>query len=359
VLHVRRRTDGGDAKDASWGFAVNIPRSATQPLESRLQDILTVDFIATTICPLLPELSHHRPSFQDVSASLVQNTGTGRITVEYQLGSQTVFGKLYTDDLGVHSYAVLQRLWDDEFGTNEEYRVCEPLAYLRDYRLLLTHKAPGVSLDSLAIGGEVAFARGLRGAARWLAKLHDCALRIGQPEALWVKFLKLGRSIAKTSHKGASQSEELIHMMATFERLAHNVSDRPIAVQTHGRFLPDHIFIDNGTVMVIDLDRSSPSDAAQDLAELLYSMRLRAFKLACDQTRSAVATALFLEEYTSHLPRHVNNLTFFWAYNILYSLSRFMRHHTPDEPVWQPMVTFAMNEFDEISSGTLPGCSFR
>jgi hypothetical protein len=338
---------------------VVISRSEKQPLESRLQDILTVDFIATTICPLLPELSHHRASFPDVSARVVQNTGTGRITVEYRLGGRTVFGKLYTDDLGVYSYSVLQRLWDHEFGNTEKYRVSEPLAYLPDYRLLLTHKAPGCSLDSLALDGDVAFASGLRGAARWLAKLHECALRIGRPEELWVKFFKLGRSIAKTSQKGVSQSEELITMMATLEKLAHNVSDRPLAVQTHGRFLPDHIFVDNGTVMVIDLDRSSPSDAAQDLAEFLFSMRLRAFKLACDQTRSAVATALFLEEYTSHLPRHVDNLTFFWAYNVLYSLSRFMRHHTPDEPAWQPMVTFAMNEFNDISSGTLPGCPIR
>src|SRR5262249_54004043 len=147
------------------------------------------------LCPLLPELSYCCAHLQDLRATVVQNTGTGRVTVQYQLGHHmTVFGKLYTDDLGVYSYAVLQRLWEREFGRDAGYRVSEPLSYLSEYRLLLTKEAPGINLESLASEGGSAFLNGMCKAARWLAKLHASSLRLGRPEELWVKFFKLGRS---------------------------------------------------------------------------------------------------------------------------------------------------------------------
>ena len=66
------------------------------------------------------------------------------------------------------------------------------------------------------------------------------------------------------------------------------------AVQTHGRFHYEHIFVNGGPVTVIDFDRSLPSDPAKDLAEFLSMLRVRAFKRMGTTATVDAATRLFL-----------------------------------------------------------------
>ena len=72
------------------------------------------------------------------------------------------------------------------------------------------------------------------------------------------------------------------------------------AVQTHGRFHYEHIFVNGGPVTVIDFDRSLPSDPAKDLAEFLSMLRVRAFK-RMGTTATVDAATRLPEEYLSHL----------------------------------------------------------
>src|SRR5256885_11981013 len=61
---------------------------------------------------------------------------------------------------------------------------------------------------------------------------------------------------------------------------------------------------------VIDLDRSRPSDPAQDLGEYIHRMRTKKYKASGGESRAEEATEAFLEEYGAKLPGNLINLPY-------------------------------------------------
>lgn len=324
---------------------------AREELSRRIKEVSRAEFISRHVLGSLPECSNSA-SPDECHVSIVQNDGTGAATILYEIpDGPHVFAKLYASDgtgaaHGAHSYAVLRALWADGCGRESGYRVSEPLAFLPEYNALFIRGAEGrLVADSQT---EAELVEGSRQAARWLVRMHRSRVRIGETRYPWEVYHKLMHRLAKAAANNPLMVDEMIEMADRFEELVRKL--RFGFVQAHGQFRHIHVFVSDECVTVIDLDRSRPSDPAQDLGEYVHRMRTKAFKATKGASRAEAATRVFLEEYSHSLPRNLANLPFYWSYHTLVSLWRYMKSDQPESPDWMKMLDFYKSEFENAVS---------
>jgi aminoglycoside phosphotransferase (APT) family kinase protein len=304
------------------------PRAGRQPS--------TVDSGADTITqyliPYLPALRDADRSARKCTATLVQNTGTGRVTVRYDLDPGTVvFAKKYADGLGAHSYRVQRAFWAGGFGKDSKFRVPEPVAFLPEQNLFLMREGQGAPLAALLGERSGEWKAGVREAARWLAAFHRSSLRVGDPEPDWdsLKTFRLATRLVKAAAARQSESTRLLDIMQGLkERFAALPDGRPV-VQTHGRFHHDHVFLSPEAVTVIDLDRSRPADPAKDVAEFVRVLRLAAFRAGVEEALTDEMTDAFLGEYLGVVPGAAAGLPHYWLSFVVLSYLGHLRKAVP------------------------------
>ena len=314
--------------------------------EERLADISRYDFVKRYVYGSLPELRETTIQPDEFQVLTIQNDGTGPATLEVRFRPPTrVFAKLYRDESGAHAYRVLRSLYDDGFGRNDRYEVCEPLSFDTAKNLLITRGAEGTSLDSyLSLDRNMAM-KGVREAAKWLAKLHSSPIRVGKVDDPWYMFSKLCSRISKVAVAHPQELHTVTPMLAKLEELEGGlVREEP--VQTHGQFRPVHVFLTDEKVTVVDLDRSRPSDPAKDLAEFIHRMRSEIFHRSYGMDYADRLTEAFLSEYSERRPSALN-LAFYQCFHILVSKCRKMTGTTKDEPGWERKNSFYASEFDK------------
>jgi aminoglycoside phosphotransferase (APT) family kinase protein len=296
----------------------------------------TVDSLAPTVMqhltPHLPVLPGGLPR-RECKATVVQNTGTGRVTIRYELDAATVvFAKRYADGLGAHSYRVQSAFWEGGFGRKSKFRVPEPLAFLPEQNLFLMRACPGAPLAALLGNGSGQWKAGVLDAARWLAAFHRSSLRVGDPEPEWdsLKTFRLATRLVKAAAARPSKRMLLLDLMQMLkERFAALPWARPV-VQTHGRFHHDHVFLSPDAVSVIDLDRSRPTDPAKDVAEFVRVMRLAAFRAGVDEALTDKMTDAFLAQYLALVPAAAAGLPHYWLSCLVLSYLGHLRKALPD-----------------------------
>lgn len=331
----------------------------TEALKIRAFEITRPEFIEHLVYPVACAESGRTRLSSDCQTSIVQDRGTGRITVSYRFGDEIlVFGKLYSDELGPHCFRVLKGLWEEVLGEGELYQVTKPLLYMPEYNFLLMSAAAGTPLMSLIGQDSPDLLAYVRQAARWLVRLHRAPLRLGRAESLWdsLKLFRVVRRLTKAAARVPHERKRLIEMVDALCRAGKQGPGQVPAVQTHGRFHYEHIFVNGGLVTVIDFDRSLPSDPAKDLAEFLSMLRVRTFKRTGTTATVDAATRLFLEEYLLHLPANSQNLTVHWGAFLLLNMFHYVKKYEPDNEAFERLMQFYVREFDAVLSGELiPG----
>lgn len=325
-------------------------------LAVRALEITRPEFIERVVYPVACAPSTRARLSSDCQASIVQDRGTGRLTVSYRFGDDIlVFGKLYSDELGPHSFQVLKGLWEEGLGEGALYQVTKPLLYMPANNFLLMSAAAGTPLMSLIGQDSAELLTSIRQAAQWLVRLHRVPIRVGRAESLWdsLKLFRVVRRLTKAAARVPHERKRLIEMVDALCRKGKQGPGQVPAVQTHGRFHYEHIFVNGGPVTVIDFDRSLPSDPAKDLAEFLSMLRVRAFKRTGTTTTVDAATRLFLEEYLSHLPGNSKNLTIHWGAFLLLNMFHYVKKYEPDNEAYERLIQFYVKEFDAVLSGEL------
>ncbi len=326
-------------------------------LGARASKITRPEFIEQVVYPAAREGAGRGGRPVDCKVTIVQDRGTGRITLNYAFDDGTlVFGKLYSDELVRHSFQVLNGLWRGGFGNDQPYQISQPLLYLPEDRLLLTKAVEGTPLASFVGRDCPELVPYVRQAAKWLVQLHSSSIYVGKEESLWqsLKLFKAIRRLAKAAAFVPDRKEMMIEMVnALCDRGKQSQATVP-AVQTHGRFHYEHILVNGSKTTVIDFDRSVPSDPAKDLAEFVSMLRLRTFKLTGSAEAADAPTRAFLGEYLSHLPENAANLAIHWGAFLLLTLFRHVRK--PDAQPSGRVVQFCQREFDSVLSGNpVPG----
>src|SRR2546428_12661988 len=143
------------------------------------------DFTGQGVYPAAREGAARCGPSVDCKVTIVQDRGTGRITLNYAFDDGTlVFGKLYSDELVRHSFQVLNGLWRGGFGNDQPYQVSQPLLYVPEHRLLLTKAVEGTPLTSFVGCDCPELVPYVRQAAKWLAPLAQTSMRGGRNGSL-------------------------------------------------------------------------------------------------------------------------------------------------------------------------------
>jgi hypothetical protein len=325
-------------------------------LELRATAIMQPSFVQKVVYPIVCRETASPRLSQDCQTAIVQNTGTGRITVGYRFGDDLmVFGKLYSDELGPHSVQVIESLWQGGFGNEAPYQVSQPLSYLPEYNLFLTRAAAGTPLMAFLGQDSPELLAYVRQAAQWLIRLHRTPLHMGRRDSLWdsLKLFRIVRRLTKAVARAPHMRKQLIDMVDRLCQKAQQNPDQVPTVQTHGRYHYEHIFANDTTVTLIDFDRSQPSDPAKDMAEFLSVLRLRTMKRTGSTDTAAAPTQVFLEEYLAHLPGYAENLATYWGAFLLLNMFHFVKKYKPDDAAFERMMQFYEEEFDTVLSGKL------
>jgi hypothetical protein len=326
--------------------------AARDELARRIEQVSRAEFIERYVTSTLPEYRGRATSAEGCQISIVQNDGTGAATIQYDINDSTrVFAKLYASDgtgaaHGAHSFQVLSALWNDGCGGDSRYRVSEPLGFYPEFNMLLIRGAEGTLVASAESDEELA--QGSREAARWVAQMHTSKVRVGETRYPWEVYHKLMHRLAKAAASNPERVDDLIEMADRFEELARKLKLH--FVQAHGQYRHIHVFVGDENVTVIDLDRSRPSDPAQDLGEYIHRMRTKRYKATNGESRAEEATQAFLEEYGAKLPGNLINLPYYWGYHNLVSMWRYMKSSTPADPKWDEMLEFYQSEFERAAS---------
>src|SRR5687768_16030634 len=206
-----------------------------EELGFRAFEITRPGFIERVVYPIACAPLARTKLSPDCQTSIVQDRGTGRITVSYCFGDEIlVFGKLYSDELGPHSFQVLKGLWEEGLGEGSPYQVTKPLSYMPEYNLLLMSAAAGIPLMSLIGQDSPEFLAYIRQAARWLVRLHRAPLRVGRAESLWdsLKLFRVVRRLTKAAARVPHERKRLIEMVDALCRAGKLGHGQVPAVQT-------------------------------------------------------------------------------------------------------------------------------
>ena len=322
-------------------------------LEARAREIMRPEFVDRVVYPAVGGTAR-RALPSDYDAAVVQNTGTGRVTIRYHFGPDlVVYGKLYSDELGPHCFRVMTRLWEDGFGADERYQVVEPLAYLPEHNMLLTRAADGVPLLTLVGQDSPEVLAHVRQAATWLVRLHRLPARLGPPDSLWysLKLFRLVRRLTKAVAMAPQERTRLTDMLEALCDKGKQGLCQPL-VQTHGRFHHEHVFVAGPKTTVLDFDRSHPADPAKDLGEFVSMLRLRTFKRTGSVAPAEASTRAFLDAYRTHLPWNLENLAIHWAAFLLLNMFHYVKKPAPDASARERMMQFYRRDLELALSGT-------
>jgi Ser/Thr protein kinase RdoA (MazF antagonist) len=246
----------------------------------------------------------------------LSDVGLGSPVIRYRIEhgdlrpATTLIAKWHEPDEGPALASLLQALWQNGFAA-ANLSIPEPLGDIPDRHILLQAEAVGEPLyNRLAALSERRAAdacamQGVRGAGRWLARLHalrDCALRARSPVE------DAAQSIDKAQRHCAELAARFPAFADRFRQLAQSIgprlADAPVQTfaPTHGDFHPKNVYIAGERVTVIDFDRFAYSRPERDLGYFIAQSMTMAYTAALRFEASAVWNAEFVAAYAAAAP---------------------------------------------------------
>jgi Phosphotransferase enzyme family len=269
-----------------------------------------------------------------------------RRVLEYRFGGDLrLFAKRYprVED-AVAAHGILLALDERGFGRGSACRVPEPLACFADWGVVVTRAAPGRCVTSAMRRAE--WQAGLRAGAAWLARLHSVTAGVPAPcEDPAQEVFRLARRVPRAAARHPELAELLVVLLDELAARAAAVRSES-GTLTHGRYHEEHVFVANGTVTVIDLDRASIADPAKDLGEFLHRLYANARRARLDELAAEQGARAFLDGYASHAPAVSGAaLVYRWSASCLATLLRGLEL---DRPKWESRFAYHRGAFDAV-----------
>jgi hypothetical protein len=258
-------------------------------------------------------------------------------------GQHFLIGKVYHRDR-FDVFQAMEGIRQAGFGPRDEFSIPQPLAYLASLRCLVLEKVDGPSAKEIfKIGDERSRAAAAEQCARWLARFHTRAPKVG-PVSYPHDHLK-SKSVLRCSRKMAKLGGCLAGKAA---RLLQRLEDEFSALGPaemrpgHGDYGANQLILTEGRTVVVDWDGYDVTDPARDVGRFRAALRRLALVRLGSIRRLDAAAGVFLETYLAVGPQQaVRNLRFFEAVACL----KLATHHlSPHDPRWEKRAEAMLDE---------------
>jgi aminoglycoside phosphotransferase (APT) family kinase protein len=248
------------------------------------------------------------------------------VTLPTTEGSLSLIGKVYANDRS-DVYHVMEEVGRTGFGPHDEFSVPRPTAYLPALQLLLQEKVEGrPATGSLLSAHEAERTAAAERCARWLARFHAMAPRMGPSVHLSDQLLSIERWFRRLSSLG----EPLVGKAGElFKRLKAAVSDlQSTAVCTiHGDYTHHQVLLAEGRTVTVDWDQYSVADPSRDVARFMVGLQRLALQRLGSLRALDDAAEVFLKTYWSTFgPGMMANLPFYRAAVCLRFAKKEVKH---------------------------------
>jgi aminoglycoside phosphotransferase (APT) family kinase protein len=221
-------------------------------------------------------LPSHWGALEDVQIKVVRNHHGKRCTVEIDLqtttGRRHLIGKLYPKDRS-DVYQTMSGLRQAGFGSNGEFSVPQPMAYLAALRLLLYEKVQGLRADKVFLSGNerertIAADRCARWLVRFQAEAPHPKRVLGLTNYL-ASMEQWSRVIAEGGEPFSSKASRLFKKIKVAAWALNNIE----MCASHGDFgTRNVIFVEKRTV-VYDWDGCKLANPCRDIASFIVDLR--------------------------------------------------------------------------------------
>jgi hypothetical protein len=221
-----------------------------------------------------------------------------------------LIGKVYAADRE-DVYRAMLEIRRRGFGPEAEFSIPEPLAYVLELHLLLQEKVQGARVKEIFLtGDERERAAAAQRCARWLARFHAAAPRLGPVYRLdehleslhhWSRSLaELGGAVADKATRLGAQLAAAAQGMGIFDLCAG-----------HGHYTCGQVLLAGGRTVTFDWDDYDVADPCRDVADFLVALRRIGLKHPAAVPALDQAADIFQTTYVaSNRPDGTSHLAF-------------------------------------------------
>ena len=220
------------------------------------------------------------------------------ITLATMEGVRCLIGKAYAKDRS-DVYRLMEEISRAGFDPCEGFSIPRPTAYLQALQLLLQEKVEGrPATESFLSNNECERMAAAERCARWLAKFHALAHRVGASTDLGSHLLSIEgwhRRLASMGEPFAHKAHEL------FRRLEAAASGlQPTEMCTiHGDYSHHQVIFAQGRTVTCDWDSYRLADSSRDVARFIVSLQRLALSSLGSIRALDSAAEVFLNTYVA------------------------------------------------------------
>jgi len=221
---------------------------------------------------------------------------TFEVALKVAGGWQELIGKVYAEDRS-DIYQAMDEIRRAGFGSDAEFAIPRPLAYLAPLRLLLYEKVPGVRARELILSAHdsediLAAER----CAHWLARFQALAPRLGPVYSLDGHLSSLKQWCRSLSDHGGPFAKKAPLLFEGLKEAAAGLG-RIELCPSHGTYTPGQVLLDGGRTITIDWDTYEMADPCCDVARFVVEIKRNALKHFGSLHACARATGIFVKTY--------------------------------------------------------------
>jgi aminoglycoside phosphotransferase (APT) family kinase protein len=241
---------------------------------------------------------------QDIQTQVLQHHRASRCTLEIALqtttGTRELIGKLYATDRS-DVYRAMEEIKKAGFGSEAEFSISQPLAFIPELQLLLQEKVHGPLVTEIFLtGSEGERIAAAERCASWLAHFHILAPMAAPVFLLTHEILE--HWMSRLAKRAGPQAEQLMNKAAVlFERLetAAVKLDGPETCGCHGTYCHYQIILTKSQTVTLDWDGFCVAHPSLDLARFTIVLQQLALKTEGSLRAFDTASEAFYETYAA------------------------------------------------------------
>ena len=256
------------------------------------------------------------------------------VEVKTETGTHGVIAKAHSLDRS-DLFEIMQAVVLSGFGPEADLAIPRPLAYLPSLHVLFEEKIRGTAaMDVFLRGNFDEQMATVKRCAIWLAHFHTAAPHVGDMSRLG----RLPKTIQWWIEEVRSYGEPFASKVGLLSRELESAMPAPDSVKPclgHGSYIPEHVYMDGGRTITIDLDEHNITDSAQDVAWFVVSLQRLGLKQGNSIQIHDRAVEAFVETYAAMSDAGaLKHLQFFKAAEYLHRVHRDLYGRITPIPQW-------------------------